>query len=306
MAFMRFTRDEFDVMVNELLYKDPISFDMLCQIAEKTLRPSVVNWCKTEDCLRGREYEDDIMQEIHLRLMKTTVDYFLLRDDIEGPYNDNPEGFEDWIFFVAKNIKRDFANKIRNRDFTTDDIDDPTIGEIPSSDYEDDTEENIDRLKQAFSIVLSSDVGIYKVLTWLAQFIFILEYDVSKIKSNELIITAFENKTLYDMYDMILTASNKIPWIVITREQNEKILEALRKRRNGNVSYGETRYKDFFMKHNGEVSGKKSISDWMNRMNDMIKRRIEMKDTPKKKTSEENLKKLENKKRRSGDELPDC
>lgn len=306
MAFMRFTRDEYDVMVNELLYKDPISFDMLCQIAEKTLRPSVVNWCKTEDCLRGRGYEDDIMQEIHLRLMKTTVDYFLLRDDIEGPYNDNPEGFEDWIFFVAKNIKRDFANKIRNRDFTTDDIDDPAIGEIPSSDYEDDTEENVDRLKQAFSIVLSSDVGIYKVLTWLAQFIFILEYDISKIKSNELIITAFENKTLYDMYDMILTASNKIPWIVITREQNEKILEALRKRRNGNVSYGETKYKDFFMKHNGEVSGKKSISDWMNRMNDMIKRRVETKGSLPQKASEDNPKKLKNKKRRRGDESLDC
>ena len=306
MAFMRFTRDEFDVMVNELLYKDPISFDMLCQIAEKTLRPSVVNWCKTEDCLRGRGYEDDIMQEIHLRLMKTTVDYFLLRDDIEGPYNDNPEGFEDWIFFVAKNIKRDFANKIRNRDFTTDDIDDPAIGEIPSSDYEDDTEENVDRLKQAFSIVISSDVGIYKVLTWLAQFIFILEYDISKIKSNELIIAAFENKNLYDMYDMILTASNKIPWIVITREQNEKILEALRKKRTGNVSYGETKYKDFFMKHNGEVSGKKSISDWMNRMNDMIKRRVETKDTLPQQASEDNPKKLNNKKRRRGDESPDC
>jgi len=306
LAFMRFTRDEFDVMVNELLYKDPISFDMLCQIAEKTLRPSVVNWCKTEDCLRGRGYEDDIMQEIHLRLMKTTVDYFLLRDDIEGPYNDNPEGFEDWIFFVAKNIKRDFANKIRNRDFTTDDIDDPAIGEIPSSDYEDDTEENVDRLKQAFSIVISSDVGIYKVLTWLAQFIFILEYDISKIKSNELIIAAFENKNLYDMYDMILTASNKIPWIVITREQNEKILEALRKKRTGNVSYGETKYKDFFMKHNGEVSGKKSISDWMNRMNDMIKRRVETKDTLPQQASEDNPKKLNNKKRRRGDESPDC
>jgi len=306
LAFMRFTRDEFDVMVHELLYKDPISFDMLCQIAEKTLRPSVVNWCKTEDCLRGRGYEDDIMQEIHLRLMKTTVDYFLLRDDIEGPYNDNPEGFEDWIFFVAKNIKRDFANKIRNRDFTTDDIDDPAIGEIPSSDYEDDTEENVDRLKQAFSIVISSDVGIYKVLTWLAQFIFILEYDISKIKSNELIIAAFENKNLYDMYDMILTASNKIPWIVITREQNEKILEALRKKRTGNVSYGETKYKDFFMKHNGEVSGKKSISDWMNRMNDMIKRRVETKDTLPQQASEDNPKKLNNKKRRRGDESPDC
>lgn len=303
---MRFTRDEFDAMVNELLYKDPISFDMLCRIAEKTLRPSVVNWCKAEDCLRGRGYEDDIMQEIHLRLMKTTVDYFLLRDGIEEPYNDNPEGFEDWIFFVAKNIKRDFANKIRNRDFTTDDIDDPAIGEIPSSDYEDDTEENEDRLKQAFSIVLSSDVGIYKVLTWLAQFIFILELDISKIKSNELIIVAFENKTLYDMYDMILASSRKIPWIIITREQNEKILEALRKKRNDNVSYGETKYKGFFMKHNGEVSGKKSISDWMNRMNDMIKRRVEAKGTLPQKASEDNPKKLKNKKRRRGDESPDC
>jgi len=290
LAFMRFTRDEFDVMVHELLYKDPISFDMLCQIAEKTLRPSVVNWCRTEDCLRGRGYENDIMQEIHLRLMKTTVDYFLLRDDIEGPYNDNPEGFEDWIFSVAKNIKRDFANKIRNRDFTTDDIDDPAIGEIPSSDYENYAEENVERLKQAFSTVLSSNIGIYKVLTWLAQFIFILEYDVSKIKSNELIISAFENKTLYDMYDMILTASKKIPWIVITREQKEKILEALRKKINGNVSYGETKYKDFFIKHNGEVSGKKSISDWMNRMNDMIRRRVETKDTLPKKASEDNPK----------------
>ena len=140
----------------------------------------------------------------------------------------------------------------------------------------------------------------------MAQFIFILEYDISKIKSNELIITAFENKTLYDMYDMILTASNKIPWIVITREQNEKILEALRKRRNGNVSYGETKYKDFFMKHNGEVSGKKSISDWMNRMNDMIKRRVETKDTLPQQASEDNPKKLNNKKRRRGDESPDC
>lgn len=301
---MRFTRAEFDVMVNELLYSTPVSFDMLCSIAEKTLKPSVVNWCKTEECLRGRGCEDDIMQEIHLRLMKTTVDYFLLRDDIEGPYNDNPEGFEDWIFFVAKNIKRDFANKIRNRDFSTDDIDDSAIEEILSSDYEDGTEENVDRLKQAFSIVLSSDVGIYKVLTWLAQFVFILDENVTKIKSNELIIAAFEEKTLYDMYDMLLNASKKIPWIVVTKEQNEKILCALRKKREGSVSYGETKYKNFFMKHNGEVSGKKSISDWVNRMNDMIRRQIEDPETEKKGKKKAN--KTEKKKGGGGDEASNC
>ena len=303
---MRFTRNEFDAMVNELLYSTPASFDMLCSIAEKTLRPSVINWCKNEDCLRGRGYEDDIMQEIHLRLMKTTVDYFLLRNGVKEPYNDNPEGFEDWIFRVADNLKRDFANRVRNRDFKTEDIDNPVIGDISSDDYSDgcESEERIERLKQAFSIVLSSDVGIYKVLTWLAQFVFILDENVTKIKSNELIIAAFEEKTLYDMYDMLLNASKKIPWIVVTKEQNEKILCALRKKREGTVSYGETKYRNFFMKHNGEVSGKKSISDWVNRMNDMIRRQIEDPETEKRGKKKTN--KTEKKKGGSGDEASNC
>ena len=60
------------------------------------------------------------------------------------------------------------------------------------------------------------------------------------------------------------------------------------------------------MKHNGEVSGKKSISDWMNRMNDMIKRRVETKGSLPQKASEDNPKKLKNKKRRRRDESPDC
>ena len=298
MIEVRFTTDEFETMVQELLYCDPVSFDTLCQIADKTLRPSVINWCKTEDCLRGRGYEDDIMQEIHLRLMKTTVDYFLLRDGIDGPYNNNPEGFEDWMFRVADNLKRDFANKVRNRDFKTEDIDNPNIISTPDdSDY--DAEERIDRLKEAFSIVISADVNIYKVLTWLAQFIFILDANVTKIKSNELIIVAFENKTLFEMYDMILTASKRIPWIVISKTQNDRILEALRKKRTGDVSYGETKYKEFFMKHNGEVSGKKSISDWVNRMNDMIKKKTDPQaDASKKRNKNKKPEQSDGKKRR--------
>lgn len=302
MIEVRFTTEEFEIMVHELLYSDPVSFDTLCQIADKTLRPSVINWCKSEDCLRGRGFEDDIIQEIHLRLMKTTVDYFLLREGVNGPYNNNPEGFEDWMFRVADNLKCDFANKVRNRDFKTEDIDDPSVISTPDDgDY--DAEERIDRLKQAFSIVLSADVSIYKVLTWLAQFIFILDTNVTKIKSNDLIIAAFENKTLYEMYDMILTASKRIPWIVINKQQNEKILTALRKKRDGDVSYGETRYKEFFMKHNGEVSGKKSISDWVNRMNDMIKKSVDpQSNTSKKRNKNKKPEQSDEKKRRGGDE----
>lgn len=271
---MRFTQEEFQEMVNELLHKELISYDMLCRIAEKTLRRTVVNWCNADNYLRGRGYEDDIMQAIHLRLIKTTVDFFLLKDGVEGSYNNNPEGFEDWLFRVAINIKRDFANKIRSQDFKAVDIDDPAIAsEMLTTDYDYSAEEHIERLKWAFSVVISSDVGIYKILTWLAQFIFILEYNLTKIKSTERIIAAFENKTLNDMYNVILSLTDIIPWIDVTDEQNETILRALRKKQKNGVSYGETAYRDFFMTYNGMPSGKKSISDWMNRMKDMIKRK---------------------------------
>lgn len=102
--------------------------------------------------------------------MKTTVDHFLLRNGINEPYNDNPEGFENWTFRVAGNLKRNFANRVRSREFKTESFDNPAIGDISSDDYcyDCENEECIERLKQAFPIVLSSDVSVYKVLTWLA------------------------------------------------------------------------------------------------------------------------------------------
>lgn len=306
MIRVHFTKEEFDTMVQELLYQESVSFDMLCSIAEKTLRPSVKYWCRTEDCLRGRGYEDDIMQEIYLRLMKTTVAYFLLREGIDGPYNDDPEGFEDWMFRVADNLKRDFANKVRSRDFKTEYIDDPSLASVSDSGHTEE-DDHTERLMQAFSIVLSADLSVYKILTWLAQFIFILDSNVTKIESNELIISAFENKTLYEMYDMLLSAAKRIPWIVITQQQNEKILAALRKKREDGVSYGETVYKNFFMKHSGEVSGKKSISDWMNRMNNMIKRKADDRtEVSDRKTDDKATGKTQGKKRRDTDGASDC
>ncbi|MBQ9914678.1 MAG: hypothetical protein IJO50_00900, partial [Clostridia bacterium] len=121
---MPFTTEEFDLMVEELLYCEPISFRMLCNIADKTLRNKVKHWCLLDDALRSRGYEDDIMQEICIRLMKTTVTYFLLKDGADGPVNYDPKGFKYWLTTVGENIKRDFANKIRKIDFNTDDKDD--------------------------------------------------------------------------------------------------------------------------------------------------------------------------------------
>lgn len=275
---MRFTREEFDTMVHELLYSDEVRFDALYRIAETTLRPKVRYWCSVEPSLRGRGYDDDIMQEIHIRLMKTTATYFLLRDGIEGPYNNDPEGFEDWMFMVAQNIKRDMANRVRSRDFKTSELEDNSGSDVCTvHGITEETAVRIDRLKEAVAIVLSSDTAVYKVLTWLAQFVFILDNNIPKHKSNDLIIEAFEYKTLFEMYDMVLRAAQRIPWLEVTDEQDQKILDALRKKHHSGVLYGEIRYRDFFMKQNGEPSGKKSISDWMNRMNSMLRRTLEEK-----------------------------
>lgn len=76
------------------------------------------------------------------------------------------------------------------------------------------------------------------------------------------------------------------------------------KKREGNVSYGETKYRNFFMKHNGEVSGKKSISDWVNRINNMIRRHIEDPETEKR--GKKKVNKTEKKKGGSRDEASNC
>lgn len=273
---MRFTREEFDTMVQELLFGETGKSEMLHIIAEKVLRPKIRYWCFTVPGLRNRGYDDDVMQEVHLRLMQKTVSHFLMHEDVEGPYNNNPEGFEDWLYKVALRITLDFAKRVRNVDYKTDNYDDTLANDICNI-HGDSVEqmERIERLKEAFSIVLSSDISVYKVLTWLAEFVFILDHNVDKIQANHLILEAFEEYTLFEMYDMLLRASRVIPWIELTEEQDQKIMAALRKKHHGEVLVGEVKYRDFFMKQNGIPSGKKSVSDWMNRMNDIIRRKEE-------------------------------
>lgn len=128
-----------------------------------------------------------------------------------------------------------------------------------------------ERLARAFTIVLDSDSTVYKVLTWMAQSIFIVNFDVTKIKSTELVLTAFEQKKLYDMRDMVFFASRSLSWINITAKQSARIESALAAPYHDGRRYGDVKYCEFFMKK----GGKATISDWVNRMNNVIKRVIE-------------------------------
>ena len=262
------TGEEFHIMAEELLHRQPARFDMLYTVADRVLRSGVDFWCGADETLRGKGCEEDIMQEIQIRLIKNTVSHFLLRDGVEGPFNDDPEGFEDWMFTVAHNVQRDYARRVRMVTMRTTGLQEAaqTDGE-PACDAGGDRERT-ERLAEAFRIVLDADTKVYKVLTWMAQCLFIIRLDVTKIRSNELIVQTFGEKSLYDMHEQILQSARYLPWLRITPAQRQRLQEALDAPYDARRSYGHVKYREFFMKK----GGKATISDWVNRMNNTIKR----------------------------------
>lgn len=263
------SNEEFQIMVDELLVQKLPSSNMLAYIAEKNLKSWVRKWCAEDPALRGRGFEDDIMQSIHLKLMKTVVSKFLLNEGANGRVNYDPEGFGGWLYRVGYNLTKDYADGVRRRDFRSGELYDNLADE--ESEEVETSEEKIEKLKEAFSIAIASNKRIYIVLTWVSEYIFILNFDISKIKANDMVLMQFENTTLFEMNDMLMTAAKKIPWLNVTAEQKNMLSGALNKEWDGNRVYGEVRYSEFLMKK----GGKKAISDWMNRMNNYIKRVME-------------------------------
>lgn len=262
--------EEFKIMVDELLYRETVSFEMMTVIAEKILKSRVRAWCNSDDMLRGRGFEDDIMQEIKIRLMKKTISRFLLKNGINGPVNMDCEGYVKWVQVVGENVKRNFAKKVRIRDFVIDNIDDPKLEKVLVSDDWESDAEKAELLRQSFDIVMASDSKIYMILTWMVHTIFIYRLNISAIESEDMTIKLFKNKTLFEMYDMILKLSESVQWMNISKAQKDRIMQELNKTSASGVLFGNMKYCDVFMTDKGVPSGKKSISNWMNRLNDKI------------------------------------
>ncbi len=272
---MRLSECQFKIMVDEVLSTPP-SYNMLCRIAEESLRKLVTAWCNSDPDLRRGQYADDVMQEIHLQLMQKTVPYFLLREGIEGEYNDDPQGFECWMTTVAKNKKRDFAEIIREKKKKDDELKDklPVI----TVDTEDDRDERREYVRQvlseAFFFVLSADMGVHKKLTWLMVSLIMLREKVNKIQATRMVVDMFTDKPLSLMYDVVSDSLNRISWLDLTYEQHLKMVKALNKKADNGLACGECLYADFFMGKKPDDTderiteiGRKSVSDWMNRIN---------------------------------------
>ncbi len=254
-----FTQEEYNDMVRELLYTSPVCFDTMLRIAEKTLTPYIRNLCSGDSFLRGRQCEDDIMQLICIRLVKTCVTNFLYRD---GVLNSSPEEFKAWMFRVAKNIFLDFIRK-NHRMYANEE-------EIPETGVKEPSTETpgLDAMRAHLNNVFSAALGVRsavpKLLSWIALQILVLEYADSQIEANHILVNEFSSMTMDEMMEWIQLQAEAIRWLELDRRQMDAIRKRLDdpydgKRRLGDVPFGET-FRDIAM-----------ISDWTYRMNTKIK-----------------------------------
>lgn len=264
-----FTEEEYKVMITELTDPEHPSFDMLCTIAEKTLRSQIRGWCSADPDLRGMGLEEDILQEVFIRLIRTAVNGFLIRADRGGAINEDPDEFRNWMCEVARNIKRDTASSIRRRKHRFDEFDDGDADQYPDESTV--TDEALaykrERLQTAFRIALDSDKEVYILLTWLAQNLIVLRYNIDKIGAIRLMVDVLSDKTLFELKRIVFVLAQQVRWIRIEPAQADRIACALRTDYNG-MPIGQYKYKDFYMKK----GGKASISDWIFRMNQLIER----------------------------------
>lgn len=264
---------EFYALV-ELLENDTNAFnEKLCILVDKVLASSVRKWCCMHPELSYGGRDQELMQSIQARVFTTCVTSFFLRNGVEGPINNDSIGFEKWLYTVANNLKRDAIREVRRdrlhiRYFEEGEAE--QIVDNTANVFEEATEPN-EHLLEAFAAVLDSKCGVHVKLTWLAHCVFEAFPDEQVINTSDRVHRVFGNKTLYEMRDIVFGALDLFPWKLITKQSEVAINDALNQQYTEGVTYGTMLYSDFFM----QKGGKASISHWVYRGNDIVKRRFE-------------------------------
>lgn len=267
------TQEEFDLIVRELTVEKPARYDALCAFAERLLLRKLERKVASTPALARCCTAEDLLSEVYIRLIKCTIPNFLYRGDT---LNNDPEGFARWVYTVAGNICRDKCRSSAARqtvalDADPDDEDAPYLQIAdPDAELPFEPDESTDMLRAAFERVLDMDVQVYKIITWVAQAVLILSADVTKIQSNELLISAYAQMTLAEMWASVTAASARIPWLKISMDADARLRKILATPFSKDVRYGDMVYADFFMKK----GAKASISDWVNRINAGLKEKL--------------------------------
>ena len=265
-----FSDDEYRQIIENLFYREPADAELLITVVDRLYKNRIKSWCYSQPVLVGRGYEEDILQELKIKVLTQSIPFFFLKKGVEFGINDNPDEFAKWLQEVAKNLQTDYLRRqlavtarIRGmaewEDFPQ--KEGPNLAE---------TEEQQTILAKAFKVVLNSDSSAHIVLSWIASFLLIYEYGMKSCHVSKEIVQAFEEKTLNEMRDYLIQSAGRIPWLSLSAKQTDKLDAALNQKYDEEHTFGQMKYSAFFMKS----GGKSSISNWNNRMNNLVRRVI--------------------------------
>ena len=248
----------------------------LFDISEAFLKPFVTKTTRRFPSLSSGEFDEDIYHDILLCLIKTSVDRFLYKD---GTFNNDPEGYLKWSYTLAKNIIYNYARKQRVR----------TVREQPLPENESDSYMLAERdpelasigvsdtLEECFKAAVYSDSAIYIIIIWLLRAVLLAEAvnlpGLTHIddpgKAADYIVSFFSEKTLGEIYAVLVVSSKSLPWMDFEGAEGERMDGLLSAPFDG-VPIGERKLCEFYMKK----GDKATISDWVNRMNVRIRRSL--------------------------------
>ncbi len=264
------TQEQFDKMKYEILECKPSKYDMLCEIAIQYLKPQINSWCASDIYLKGRDEAEDILNNTIIRLMQRVVTNFFSNEYRYAKDGNDVKRFAGWTQRVAFRIYMDYSTKIsggKDRSFLSfEDICSEGAGLGGRKDTYDKERTETYLLDIAKNQIMELDVKPYKIIAWLAVYVFMLAYNFTKIEANRYIDNELSKFSLYEAYDFILDVSKKIRWLEFTEEQKNRISDALKEAYDEKRIYADISLEELYMKK----GGLKSLSDWWNKMNKMI------------------------------------
>lgn len=264
-------------LADDICARDCPKYDNLVLFVHNLLSKKVRRWCYNDSALRGGLHDEDVMQEIQIRIIKKCETYFF--KPVHGVTDKTCSEFKAWCNRVAKNYFLTYCVKQKNRkevalnlSITEDNQSSMQVEDDYCSDETENLETHRSDLKRCFEIVFDLKSSPHIILTWLSVSLFmLLKEDTSKIDSTHMVVQKFSSTTLFEMFDIIISAINKVGWVVFTDEQinrQKRKLESINK--DTGKMIGNMKYEEFYMNKGPEMS----ISDWVNRINMQIKKQL--------------------------------
>ena len=252
-------------LVEDLFGGEKPKYDNLVIFEHQILSGLVKGWCSNRKIFDSEAHED-LMQLIQVRIIKKCEDGFF--KPVNGKTVKTCEEFRRWSITVAKNCFRNYYDKLKpksEKEKKTDGREFVDGGEIDLFAVK-------SRLQKSFSVVFDLKLSPHIILTWVAVSLIVLTYDISRIKAKDVFIEKFSNMSLFKVFNIVIKLMSRLPWLVVDAEHIKKQYKKLEViDEETGIKIGDMSYSEFYMKKGPDAS----VSDWINRVNTQIKKRID-------------------------------